>query len=120
MATREVSAKPAGVAGTGQLCNGSAMAAFLAAGIGAFALGLIVVIHEVGLFSAPTLYQPAGGVSGRTTLAIVVWLFTWGALHARWKDRDIAPGPVVFVTLILVTIGVLGTFPPVWTALSQG
>ena len=94
--------------------NGSAMAAFLGAGIGAFAMGAVVLLNEAGIFAAPTLYAPAGGVSGRTTLATVVWLMAWVVLHNRWKAREIATGRVGAVTLILIALGVLGTFPPVW------
>jgi hypothetical protein len=94
--------------------NGSAMAAFLGAGIGAFAMGAMVLLNEAGIFAAPALYAPAGGVSGRTTLATIVWLLAWGVLHSRWRSREIASGPVGVVTLILIALGVLGTFPPVW------
>ena len=94
--------------------NGSAMAAFLGGGIGAFAMGAVALLNEAGIFAAPTLYAPAGGVSGRTTLATIVWLISWVVLHNRWKARDIAPGRVGAVTLILIVLGVLGTFPPVW------
>ena len=97
--------------------NGAAMAAFLAAGIGAFAMGLVVVLNEAGLFSAPTLYGPAGGVSGRTTLAMVIWLATWAVLHRRWKDRSPAPGRVHAATVTLVLLGLLLAFPPVWALL---
>jgi hypothetical protein len=98
--------------------NGGALAAFLAAGIGAFAMGLIVVLNEMGIFVAPTLYGPAGGVSGRTTLAVVVWLIAWGVLHSKWKDRDIESGRVALATTILIALGVLGTFPPFWAVVS--
>ena len=94
--------------------NGSAMAALLAAGIGSMAMGAAVLLNEAGIFVAPTLYAPAGGVSGRTTLATIVWLVTWAVLHNRWKAREIAPGRVGALTLILVALGLLGTFPPVW------
>ena len=94
--------------------NGSAMAAFLGGGIGAFAMGAVVLLNEAGIFAAPALYAPAGGVSGRTMLATIVWLISWVVLHNRWKAREIAPGRVGAVTLILIVLGVLGTFPPVW------
>ena len=94
--------------------NGSAMAAFLGGGIGAFAMGVVVILNEAGVFAAPALYAPAGGVSGRTTVATIVWLLAWAVLHNRWKSREIAPGRVGAVTLILIALGVLGTFPPVW------
>ena len=94
--------------------NGSALAAFLAAGVGAFGMGLVVILNEVGLFAPPTLYGPAGGVSGRTTLATVIWLIAWAVLHRRWKDRQLEPGWVHTATVVLVLLGLLLTFPPVW------
>lgn len=94
------------------------MAAFLAAGIGAFAVGIFVLLNEVGIFTAPTLYEPAGGVSGRTTFAIVAWLVAWGVLHARWKEREVAAGRVWVATVILTALGILGTFPPFWGVVS--
>lgn len=54
--------------------NGSAMAAFLGAGIGAFAMGAFVLMNEAGVFAAPALYGPAGGLSGRAIFATVAWL----------------------------------------------
>ena len=102
---------------TSREVNGSAMAAFLGGGIGAFAMGAAVLLNEAGIFAAPTLYTPAGGVSGRTTLATIVWLIAWVVLHNRWKAREIAPGRIGAVTLILIALGVLGTFPPVWALL---
>lgn len=97
--------------------NGAALAAFLAGGIGAFALALIVVLNEVGIFSAPTLYGPAGGVTGRTALGTVVWLVAWAVLHKRWKDRHVDTGRVFAVTLVLIAVAVVLLFPPVWRLL---
>jgi len=94
--------------------NGAAMASALAAGVGAFAMGLIVVLNEAALFAAPALYGPAGGVTGRTAFATLVWLAAWGVRHARWRSREIAPGRVLVLTLILIGVDVLGTFPPLW------
>ena len=99
------------------VANGSAMAAFLGAGIGAFAMGVFVLVNEAGLFAAPAFYAPAGGVSGRTTLAVVVWLIGWGSLHSLWRDRAIAPRTVYLTTLALTAIGILATFPPIWALL---
>lgn len=97
--------------------NGEGLAALLAAGIGAFAMGAIVLLNEAGLLVLPALYAPAGGVSSRTTLAVVVWLFAWAVLHYQWRTRTVAPRPIFMATLALITLGVLGTFPPVWTLL---
>lgn len=100
------------------LPNGAAMAAFLAAGIGVFAVGLFVLLNEAGIFAAPALYGPAGGVSGRTTFALIVWLVAWGMLHARWKTREVAAGTVWLATSVLSALGILATFPPVWALAS--
>ncbi|MBR9988751.1 MAG: hypothetical protein KFH98_03290 [Gemmatimonadetes bacterium] len=94
--------------------NGGAMAAFVAAAAGACAMGVVVVLHEAGIFSAPALYAPAGGVSGRTSLAVAVWLLVWVVLHLRWSRREIPPRRAWILMLALTAIGVLGTFPPLW------
>jgi len=114
MATRTVPIGSIVEAHDTDVANGRDMASFLGAGIGAFAMGLFVLLNEAGVFAAPTLYGPAGGVSGRTTLAVVVWLVAWGFLHNRWKTCEIAAPRVFALTLGLIAIGILATFPPVW------
>ena len=99
---------------SGEVANGAALASFLGAGIGAFAMGFFVILNEAGVFVAPSLYTPAGGVSGRTTLATVAWLIGWAVLHSRWKRRRIEPRRVFAIALLLTCLGILGTFPPVW------
>lgn len=114
MATKTVQVEGTAERKRGELANGAAFAAFLGAGIGAFAMGFFVLMNEAGIFVAPTLYAPAGGVSGRTTFATVVWLIAWGLLHGRWKGREIEARRVCPITLILIGLGILATFPPVW------
>lgn len=97
------------------IANGAAMAAFLSAGIGSFALGFIVILNSAGLFPVPALYGPAGGVTSRTTLAVVIWLIGWGVLHRRWKDQQIEPRRIHVLSFILIAMGLLLTFPPVWS-----
>jgi len=95
--------------------NGGAMAAYLAAGIGAFAMGLMVILNEAGVYAAPALYGPAGGVSGRTTLAVIGWVIAWAVLHSRWKAREVEAGRVQAITFALAGLGLLLCFPPVWS-----
>ena len=95
--------------------NGAALAAYLGAGIGAFAMGLFVVLNEAGVFAAPALYGPAGGVTGRTAFAVVTWLISWAVLHQRWKNREVAAGRIHALTLSLILLGIVLTFPPVWS-----
>lgn len=103
-----------GGAPDGAAANGAAMAAVMAAGVGAFAVGAFVILNESGLFAAPALYGPAGGVSGRTTLAVATWLLAWAFLHGRWRTRVVRPRGVLAGTLVLIGLGLLATFPPVW------
>jgi hypothetical protein len=94
--------------------NGAALAAFLGAAIGAFSLGALCVLHEASVFVAPAIYAPAGGLSGRAAIASIVWLMAWGGWHRQWKGRQINPSRVFVVTGILLGLGLLGTFPPLW------
>lgn len=97
--------------------NGAALAAFLGAGVGAFVLGLFVLAHEAGIYSAPSLYAPAGGLSGRSTFALIVWITTWGILHFRWRTRELRAAPVVAWAVVLTLLGIIATFPPLWALL---
>lgn len=103
---------------TGTVPNGGSMAAVLASGIGSFAVGIFVLLHASGLFSAPALYTPAGGVSGRTTFALLVWGASWWVLQRRWKERFVSPRRVLVATLAMVAVSLLATFPPFWAAFS--
>ena len=94
--------------------NGSGLAALLAAGIGAFAMGFFVILNEAGLFTAPTLYGPAGGVSGRTTFAVITWLIAWAVLHYSWNARHLEPRRVFVLAVVFTLVGILATFPPLW------
>lgn len=94
--------------------NGAALAAILAAAVGAFAIGFIVILNETAVFAAPALYGPAGGVSGRTTFAAAIWLMAWVVLHTAWKNRQLNAGRVFAAALVLILLGILLCFPPVW------
>lgn len=114
MATHPIPYPPAEPAETRAAPNGAAHAAFLAAGIGTFAMGVIVVLYETDVFAPPVIYAPAGGVSGRTTLAVIVWLIAWAVLHARWRHRDLATGRIATLTFVFIALGFLLAFPPLW------
>lgn len=93
--------------------NGPAAAAILASGIGSFALGLFTTLAQAitAVRSALNLYDPAGPLSGKTTVAVVIWLVAWAVFHQLWKDRHVNFTKVYIATLIMVALGLLGTFP---------
>lgn len=99
--------------------SGAGAAAFLAAGIGSALMGLITVLAVVseGVKNVLNLYDPAGPLSGKSTVAVLAWLVSWAVLHRLWKDEDVPVARVIRWTLILVAVGLLGTFPPVFEAL---
>jgi hypothetical protein len=96
------------------LTNGPAAAAFLAAGIGSMTLGLFVILSEAlkSVNNALNFYNPVGPLSGKTTIAIAVWLAAWIILHSLWKNKQVNFAGIFTASLILIILGLLGTFPP--------
>jgi hypothetical protein len=100
------------------LPTGPAAAAFLAAGIGTCAYGLITFIAQVArpFGQAITVYPPAGPLTGKTTLYVVIWLVAWGILHYLWRGKDVNIRTTFIATLALMAVGLLFMFPPVFEA----
>ena len=94
--------------------NGAAPAAVLTVGIGCFVLGLITTLAAASrpVATALAFYGPAGPLSGKSTLAVVVWLVAWAVFHKRWKNTQVNFSGVFVATLIPIALGLLGTFPP--------
>ena len=93
--------------------NGLIAAAMLAAGIGCLFLGVMTSLSE-GIHpveNALNWYNPVGALTGKTWVALIVWLVSWGILASKWKDQEVNFGTVYKATLILVALGLLMTFP---------
>lgn len=101
------------------LNNGAAAAAILAAGVGTFAFGVLVCLSEniKAVGNLLTFSKPVGALSGKTDLMIVVWLVAWLVLGLKWKNRQVSLGKVFLLTMLLLALGLLGTFPPFFNAL---
>ena len=97
------------------LTNGSGAAAILAASVGAFTLALLACASDksAAVKSILIFYKPTGPLSGVTTAAILIWLFTWGILEWRWRNRTVAAGRITAVALAMLGLSLLLTFPPV-------
>ena len=101
-----------------EVATGVASAAFLAGGIGTLVIGLLTtgaVISE-GLKSALNWWSPAGSLTGKTGVGIIVWLISWWLLHTAWKHKGVNFSKVFAITLILIGLGFLLTFPPIFEA----
>lgn len=93
--------------------NGPGVAAILAAGIGVAALGILTTLSEASTSVKDFLnfQNRVGPLSGKTTIAGIVWLFAWALLAPPLWNRNVRFGPVAAVTAALIVIGAVGTFP---------
>jgi hypothetical protein len=95
--------------------NGSAAAAILAAGIGSMALAILTIAadHSPALKALLTFYKPTGPLSGVTTTAVVAWVLAWFILDRLWFRRDVSLRNVNIVSIVLLVLSLLATFPPI-------
>lgn len=109
---------------TTELPNGPVAAALLAGGLGSAVLGLITLVYELNDKSAfakgLAWVKPVGALSGKAGTAILVFLIAWPILHFVFKDKETKFGQIAFIALVMLAIGLLGTFPPVWHLLAGG
>ncbi len=101
--------------------NGSIVAAMLASGIGCFVYGILICLAEASktIGGILNLYDPVGPLGGKTTVAVVIWLIVWAVLGSKWKDQSVDFGKMYIGTLILVGLGLLGSFPVFFQALGH-
>lgn len=98
--------------------DGAAGAAIFAAGAGIFTLGVSTTLKASSevIKKILSFYVPTGPLSGQTTVAVVVWLLVWAILHQLWKNREINFRKIFAITMILIILGFLGGFPPLFEA----
>jgi hypothetical protein len=98
--------------------EGPIAAAILAGGIGAAALGLFTTLAEASTGFSDWLDWNAdvGPLSGKTILAVAVWLVAWAALHVVYRNRPYETRRAFAIAMVLVALGVVGTFPTFFQA----
>jgi hypothetical protein len=96
--------------------NGGIAAALLAAGIACAAFGLLVVLAEAseGIAETLSVSEGTGPLSGKGLAATAVWLGVWPVLHLALRHREVPWRLTARIVGVLVVIGLLGTFPPVF------
>jgi hypothetical protein len=94
--------------------NGGIVAAVVAAGVGCAALGVCTVLSAAssGFADFLTLYAPSGPLTGKATVATLVYLIAWVNLHARLRYRELRLFRAFLLTMALLGVGLVGTFPP--------
>ena len=93
--------------------EGPVSAAIIAGGIGALVLGLLTTLAEANetIKGWLELKISVGPLSGKTTFAVVAWLVAWAILHGILKDTRYETRRAFTIAVILVALGVVGTFP---------
>jgi hypothetical protein len=93
--------------------EGPIAAAVLAGGIGAAALGGVTTLAEVseGLREWLQWSDAVGPLSGKVLVAVGVWLVAWAILHLVLRSRPYETRRALVVSLVLIAVGVVGTFP---------
>jgi len=115
MTTQDLDARP----------NGPAAAAFLAAGIGAFVLGLSVTLHEafppgegqVAFWDFSRNFGIGSGVgplSGKVILGTLAYVVSFIGFGLAWRGREVNLRPVLIAAGVLLALGFALTFPPIF------
>jgi hypothetical protein len=115
MTTHELDTKP----------NGPAAAAFLAAGIGAFVLGLTVTLHEAfppaegqtAFWDFSTNFGIGSGVgplSGKVIIGALAYVISFVGLGLAWRGRHVNLRTVLIASGVLLALGFALTFPPIF------
>jgi hypothetical protein len=97
-------------------------AVFVATGIASFTLGLTIILQEAKVLSGAFLdfsknYGIGSGVgplSGKTIIAVIAFLVSWAILGYLWRGREVNFTRAFGASLVLLALGFLGTFPPIF------
>jgi hypothetical protein len=98
--------------------EGPIAAAIIAGGIGAAALGLFTTLSEASTDIKDWLNwkDEVGPLAGKTIMAVIVWLVAWVVLHLVYRTKPYETRRAFTIAVVLVGLGVLGTFPTFFQA----
>ena len=93
--------------------EGPIAAAIIAGGVGAATLGVVTTLAEAseGIRSWLQWSDAVGPLSGKVLVAVGVWLVAWAVLHVALRRRPYETRRALVVSLVLIAVGVVGTFP---------
>lgn len=100
--------------------DGAALAAVFSAGLGCAVIGLLTVLAtaSVAVKDALNWWSPAGPLSGKTGVGVIIWLVSWLILHKLWHTKELPFRGIWITALAMIALGWIGTFPPVFEAFS--
>ena len=101
--------------------DGPPAASLVAVGIGAVVLGLFVTLAEAstGIKDWLQWNDRVGPLSGKTILAAIAYFGSFLILGLAWRNRTFALRSIVIAVGVLVVLGLLFTFPPIFQAFAS-
>ncbi|HEU0247487.1 MAG TPA: hypothetical protein VFR38_10420 [Gaiellaceae bacterium] len=101
--------------------DGPPAAGLIAAGIGAATLGLFVTLAEAstGIKDFLQWNDRVGPLSGKTVLAAIAYFSSFLVLGFWWRGKTFALRSILVAAAILVVLGLVFTFPPVFQAFAS-
>ena len=101
--------------------EGPIAAAILAGGVGALAMGVVTTLSEAstGFSKALNWNAAVGPLSGKTIVTVLVWLAAWAVLHLVYRGKPYETRRALTIALVLIGLGVLGTFPMFFEAFAE-
>jgi hypothetical protein len=108
--------KPSEVEAAPTRIDGPPAASLIAAGVGAVTLGLFVTLAEAstGIHDWLEWDEGVGPLSGKTILAAAAYFASFLILGLSWRGRSFALRTILIVSGVLVLLGLLFTFPPIF------
>ena len=96
------------------LPNGPVAAAMIAGGLGSATIGLMTVLAEASEPIKNTLnwWNPVGPLAGKTLTGVAVFFVLWVVLHVIFRGKSMNFARATTTALVLLGLGLLGTFPP--------
>ncbi len=119
MATGDIGESDTRLVGEEQARDGALAAALIAAGIGVLTLGVVTSAAGAALGFKDWLKwdDSVGPLSGKSSLAFIAWAASWPLLHLALFRRDGILTVALVISGILMLLGMIGIFPPVFEAL---
>ncbi len=123
MAVTHISTPVAVPSEQAQVKTGEAAAAFVAGGLGCFTIGLMTTLTEmpalVNLKNALNWWNPAGPLTGKTGVGVIVFFLSWLIAHLVLREKNVNLKLMFVVSMALTFIGLLLTFPPVFELFAE-
>jgi len=98
--------------------DGALAAALLSAGLGVLTLGIVTCAAEAALGFKDWLKwdDTVGPLSGKSSVALIAWAVSWPLFHLALFRRDGVLPAAAVIGGIMIILGLIGTFPPVYEA----